>query len=51
MVEPVSTVGDFVGNIGLLGLVVIIEMPWKIADGAEPKHKKEEHALGGLASD
>ena len=49
LVPPVSAVGDFVGNISLLGLVVIIEMPWEIADGTQPKHEKEQHALRGLA--
>ena len=30
-------------------MVVVIEMPWEIADGTEPKHEKEQHALRGLA--
>jgi hypothetical protein len=46
---PVSAVGDFVRNISLLGLVVVIEMPWEIADGTQPKHEEEQHALRGLA--
>ena len=49
LIPPVSAVSYFVGNVRLLGLVVVIEMPWEIADGTEPKHEKEQHALRGLA--
>ena len=51
LIPPVSAVGDFVRDISLLGLVVIVEMPRQIADGTEPEDEQEQSTLRGLARD
>ena len=51
LVPPVSSVGDFVRDISLFRLIVVIEMPGQIPDGTEPGDEQEESTLGGPARD
>ena len=49
LIPPVPAVGDLIGDIRLLGLVVVIEVPGQIADRTDHKNDQEQHALRGLA--
>jgi hypothetical protein len=51
LVPPASSVGDFVRDISLFRLIVVIEMPGQISDGTEPGDEQEESTLGGSARD
>jgi hypothetical protein len=51
LVPPASSVGDFVRDISLFRLIVVIEMPGQIPDGTEPGDEQEESTLGGPARD
>jgi hypothetical protein len=41
--------GDFVRNIRLFGLIVVVEMPWQITDGTDCEYNNEQRALRGFA--
>ena len=41
--------GDLIRDIRLLGLVIVVEMPWQIADRTDHKNHQKQHALRGRA--
>ncbi len=51
LVPPASAFSDFVRDIRLFRLIVIVEMPRQIPDGTEPDDEQEESALSGPARD
>ena len=51
LVPPASTLGDFVRDISLFCLIVIVEMPGQVSDGTEPGDEQEQSTLGGPARD
>ena len=51
LVPPASAFGNFVGDISLFRLIVVVEVPWQVCDGTEREDKQEESTLGGPASD
>ena len=49
LIPPASSLGDFVGDIGLFCLIVIVEMPRQIRDGAEAHNEQKEGTFRALA--